>query len=125
MESPEAQAALLSAGCAACGIAEVPVIAEPQPGQAARAPMPTMPDFTLGGPPSTLGGGPSRPNPLHALPRPLLFPVSWHLLRRVFEERGAQWWVFTASRVQSTHGGRLTPQLLCLTGRTASWTRTA
>ena len=63
MESPEAQAALLSAGCAACGIAEVPVIVEPQPGQAARAPMPTMPDFTLGGPPSTLGGGPSRPNP--------------------------------------------------------------
>ena len=35
------------------------------------------------------------------------------MIGRVFEERGAQWWVFTASRVQSTCGGRLTPHFLC------------
>ena len=29
--------------------------------------------------------------PALPFPRPLLFPVSWYLLRRVFEERGAQW----------------------------------
>ena len=41
--------------------------------------------------------GPSKSSPF---PRPLLFPVSWYLPGRVFEERGAQWWVFTASRVR-------------------------
>ena len=60
------------------------------------------------------GEMPARPT--LALPRPLLFPVSWYLLRRVFEERGAQWWVFTASRAQSTRGGRLTPHFLCPQG---------
>ena len=53
------------------------------------------------------------PVPILALPTPASLLSFLVLAWGIFEERGAQWWVFTASRVQSTCGGRLTPHFLC------------